>query len=186
MDGWQNLNRNLEKLRKEIPNKVARKALAKVGKQSVSIIKATIPGQYKSVRKAIGFRQLKLSANAGQPGIKIGAGVGRQRKATTTKNRQNRPGVGIDGRNVHWWFLGTDERFTGTKRIRVGGRRGRGGIRGVQRRVDTGKMKASRGRMDAQGIPISVVLRAASGQIEQTLRTWVGVGLKEEAGKLRK
>jgi hypothetical protein len=186
MDGWQNLNRNLEKLRKEIPNKVARKALAKVGKQSVSIIKATIPGKYKSVRKAIGFRQLKLSANAGQPGIKIGAGVDRQRKATTTKNRRNRPGVGIDGRNVHWWFLGTDERFTGTKRIRVGGRRGKGGVRGSQRRVDTGKMKASRGRMDAQGIPISVVLRAASGQIEQTLRTWVGVGLKEEAGKLRK
>jgi hypothetical protein len=177
-------NKNVRRLQEALPKKIARKALAEVGKFGVKKIKGQVPGRYRGVRKAIKWRQKKLRYNKGQPSIKIGAGVGKAKatsEATTQKNnRQGRPGVGFDARNIHWWFLGTDKRFTGTKRARIGGKRGRGGWRGAATRVNTGKPRLNRGSMPPQGKPILVVLASAKGEITSIIRRYISEGIKQE------
>ena len=176
--------KNVRRLQEALPKKIARKALAEVGKLGVKKIKGEIPGRYRGVRKAIKWRQKKLRYNKGQPSIKIGAGVGKakvQGEATTQKNnREGRPGVGFDARNIHWWFLGTKQRTTGTKRKRIGGKRGRGGWRGKEVRVDTGNPKRNRGRMPAQERPILVILASAKGEITSIVRRYISQGIKQE------
>ena len=175
---------NVRRLQEALPKKIARKALAEVGKLGVKKIKGEIPGRYRGIRKAIKWRQNKLRYNKGQPSIKIGAGVGKakvQGEATTQKNnREGRPGVGFDARNIHWWFLGTKQRTTGTKRKRIGGKRGRGGWRGKEVRVDTGNPKRNRGRMPAQERPILVILASAKGEITSIVRRYISQGIKQE------
>lgn len=176
--------KNVRRLQEALPKKIARKALAEVGKLGVKKIKGEIPGRYRGIRKAIKWRQKKLRYNKGQPSIKIGAGVGKakvQGEATTQKNnREGRPGVGFDARNIHWWFLGTKQRTTGTKRKRIGGKRGRGGWRGKEVRVDTGNPKRNRGRMPAQERPILVILASAKGEITSIVRRYISQGIKQE------
>ena len=176
--------KNVRRLQEALPKKIARKALAEVGKFGVKKIKGEIPGRYRGIRKAIKWRQKKLRYNKGQPSIKIGAGVGKtkaQGEATTQKNnREGRPGVGFDARNIHWWFLGTKQRATGTKRKRIGGKRGRGGWRGKEVRVDTGNPKRNRGRMPAQERPILVILASAKGEITSIVRRYISQGIKQE------
>lgn len=176
--------KNVRRLQEALPKKIARKALAEVGKFGVKKIKGEVPGRYRGIRKAIKWRQKKLKYNQGQPSIKIGAGVGKakvQGEATTQKNnREGRPGVGLDARNIHWWFLGTKQRTTGTKRKRIGGKRGRGGWRGKEVRVDTGNPKRNRGRMPAQERPILVILASAKGEITSIVRRYISQGIKQE------
>jgi hypothetical protein len=176
--------KNVRRLQEALPKKIARKALAEVGKFGVKKIKGQVPGRYRGIRKAIKWRQKKLRYNKGQPSIKIGAGVGKakaQGEATTQKNnREGRPGVGFDARNIHWWFLGTKQRTTGTKRKRIGGKRGRGGWRGKEVRVDTGNPKRNRGRMPAQERPILVILASAKGEITSIVRRYISQGIKQE------
>ena len=176
--------KNVRRLQEALPKKIARKALAEVGKFGVKKIKGQVPGRYRGIRKAIKWRQKKLKYNKGQPSIKIGAGVGKakvQGEATTQKNnREGRPGVGFDARNIHWWFLGTKQRTTGTKRKRIGGKRGRGGWRGKEVRVDTGNPKRNRGRMPAQERPILVILASAKGEITSIVRRYIWQGIKQE------
>ena len=176
--------KNVRRLQEALPKKIARKALAEVGKFGVKKIKGQVPGRYRGIRKAIKWRQKKLRYNKGQPSIKIGAGVGKTRaqgEATTQKNnREGRPGVGFDARNIHWWFLGTKQRTTGTKRKRIGGKRGRGGWRGSEVRVDTGNPKRNRGRMPAQERPILVILASAKGEITSIVRRYISQGIKQE------
>lgn len=176
--------KNVRRLQEALPKKIARKALAEVGKVGVKKIKGEIPGRYRGIRRAIKWRQKKLRHNKGQPSIKIGAGVGKakaQGEATTQKNnREGRPGVGFDARNIHWWFLGTKQRTTGTKRKRIGGKRGRGGWRGKEVRVDTGNPKRNRGRMPAQERPILVILASAKGEITSIVRRYISQGIKQE------
>ena len=176
--------KNVRRLQEALPKKIARKALAEVGKFGVKKIKGQVPGRYRGVRKAIKWRQKKLRYNKGQPSIKIGAGVGKakvQGEATTQKNnREGRLGVGFDARNIHWWFLGTKQRTTGTKRKRIGGKRGRGGWRGKEVRVDTGNPKRNRGRMPAQERPILVILASAKGEITSIVRRYISQGIKQE------
>jgi hypothetical protein len=176
--------KNVRRLQEALPKKIARKALAEVGKFGVKKIKGQVPGRYRGIRKAIKWRQKKLRYNKGQPSIKIGAGVGKakaQGEATTQKNnREGRPGVGFDARNIHWWFLGTKQRTTGAKRKRIGGKRGRGGWRGKEVRVDTGNPKRNRGRMPAQERPILVILASAKGEITSIVRRYISQGIKQE------
>ena len=181
----QSLQKNIRRLQEALPKKIARKALAEVGKAGVKRIKAAIPGRYRGVRKAMKWRQKKLRYNKGQPSIKIGAGVGKakvQGEATTQKNnREGRPGVGFGPQNIHWWFLGTRKRFTGTKRKRAGRKKKLfGGTATRYIRVSTGNPKRNRGRMPAQERPIMVILTSASGQITSIIRRYMAQGIKQE------
>jgi hypothetical protein len=180
--GVAELDRVFNELSKGMANRIARPALNKSGRLAAKIVKNSVPSKYKGVRKAIGSASIPTKVNDGFASVKVGAGVGirRKKRATTVKNRKGRKGVGFDARNIHWWFLGTDERTTGTKRKRVGGKRGRKGFRGVQIRVDTGKRKRRTGRMPAQSKPISVLVRRNANQLNEVIRKWVAVGVKKE------
>jgi len=181
----QSLQKNIRKLQEALPKKIARKALAEVGKAGVKRIKAAIPGRYRGVRKAMKWRQKKLRYNKGQPSIKIGAGVGKAKAqgeaATQKNNREGRPGVGFGPQNIHWWFLGTRKRFTGTKRKRAGRKKKLfGGTATRYIRVSTGNPKRNRGRMPAQERPILVILASAKGEITSIVRRYISQGIKQE------
>lgn len=93
-----------------------------------------------SVRRAIGWRF--VAQNAAEVEAKIGAAVGGGAASRVSGQRGNRSGVGIDSRNVHWWFLGTGQRQTeGSKDNRA----------------------HRTGRMPAQSEPISVLVERAGG-----------------------
>jgi hypothetical protein len=188
-----------------VEGKVATKALAAVGKFGRDKVKSEIPTRYKSVRKAVAWRHMKRKYNAGGRAVKVGAGVGpnilrkkrltakqqvradklREKIATTQKARKDskRPGVGMDKANIHWWFAGTQNRMTGTKRGRIGGKRGKGGWKGIPIRVDTGGKKANRGRMPPQARPIMVTLSGYSGNIREIIRVYVSEGITIEGNR---
>jgi hypothetical protein len=157
--GAEEISSQFERLSRGVP-RIARRALAKAAHSSARGVRSRIMNP--SVRATIGARLTKTTADSAE--AKLGAGVA-QRAATSAKNRTGRPGVGIDARNVHWWFLGTKERYTGTKRSRTG-------------RKDTGKRKRFTGKMSPQERPISVLFNA-NGTV-RVLRTWIDVGIKEE------
>lgn len=188
ISGTEKLLKNMDALGKAAKNKVAKKAITEGVKLAAKIVKQSIPGKYKGVRKSIGYSFKKPRSGKFKDIVfaKAGAGAGmskKKREKTTTKVRGGRKGVGFDARNIHWWFLGTQERTTGTKRTRRGGKRGRRGWRGVEVRVDTGKTKRNTGRMPAQSAPISVIVNRSSGEINKVIRTWIANGIKVEAGK---
>jgi len=160
--GDKELLREMERMRKAVRSKT-RSATRKAASYGSKSVKAKISNP--SVRKAVGWRLLKANESGGEITAKIGAAVGKKKKrATSTKSRAGRGGVGIDHRNVHWWFLGTAERFTGT--TRVGGHR-----TGNTKRKFTGKTVRRTGRMPAQDRPISVLIDNAG--TAQVLRTYL-------------
>ena len=157
--GADELSRQFEVLRRGA-GRITRRALAKASKSAAGGIRSRIANP--SVRGTIGARLTRTRGDVAE--AKIGAAVGK-RAAVSAQNRTGRPGVGIDGRNVHWWFLGTKARHTGTRRSRTG-------------RKDTGSRKRFTGKMPAQDRPISVLFNA-NGTV-RVLRTWIDVGIKEE------
>jgi hypothetical protein len=90
--------------------------------------------------KGIGSTTKKKSSN-GTSG-KVGVGVGgTQKKAGSVQiDRGKRKGVGVSARNLHWFAMGTAERFTGSKRIRR--------KNNWNRRIQTGKPVHATGRID--------------------------------------
>lgn len=105
-------------------------------------IPATIKTGIANKDKGIGSTTKKKSAN-GTSG-KVGVGVGgTQKKAAANKlDRGKKRGVGVSARNLHWFAMGTAERFTGSKRIRI-----KGSFK-QQRRRSTGNPVHPTGRID--------------------------------------
>lgn len=160
--GDKELLRELESIRKAVRLKT-RKATSKAASYGSKSVKAKI--QNPRARKAIGWRLMKSTETGGEIAAKIGAAVSNKKKhATSKKSRAGRGGVGIDRQNIHWWFLGTVERFTGTKR--VGAHR-----TGNTKRKLTGKSVRYTGRMPAQDRPISVLIDNAGTAL--VLRTYL-------------
>ena len=153
-------DKKLDKLLRRMRGTAARQAtnlgMKKATQQLAKDIKSTIPSRYKGVRKAVGWRNMKVR-EAPSGGAKVGAAVGKKENKTTQKDRTGRKGVGIDARNIHWWFMGTRQRKTKT------GRR--------------------TGSMSPQGEPISVLASRKNSQTMGILRTWVWTGIKKEIAK---
>jgi len=122
----------------------------------VKAVKATIAQRYPSVRKAISSRMLKKSEMhvTEISGSKLGGGVG---KKTKKLKRVGKKGEGISKNDIHWWFLGTLDRWTGSKAVRRGAKHG-GHVVAV---VRTGKKRKFTGRMPVKAPPVVVTLQAA-------------------------
>jgi hypothetical protein len=71
-------------------------------------VKARVPLDMKDAKKTMG---MTVNAKGGKQTAKVGAAVGRGAKAQS-KSSRTRPGVGIGGRNIHWFILGTAQRAT--------------------------------------------------------------------------
>lgn len=79
----------------------------------------------------------------------VGFGVAGSGGGRSTRSGKHKSGVGISANNVHWFALGTDDRFTGQRSYRI-----RGGT--ARRTVATGKRKHFSGRIQ----PIRILQRA--------------------------
>lgn len=171
--GVRELDLLYERLKRSTANKIARPALSKAATVAVRKIKASIPGRYKDVRKAIGKKSLKTKATGGIASVKVGAAVGK--KQESQKSRTGRKGVGIGARNVHWWFLGTEDRWTGVKRRRR---------KGASPTFDaTGNKVKYTGSMPAQSPGVDSILSASSGELAQVMRNTIQQRLMKEVAK---
>lgn len=127
IQGLRQLERKLERLARKSSPKVARAAMTAMATPLKQAIRRTVNGTNFSreakesekdrmgvaLRNTIGSRVGKVRI-LGEPGLKVGFGVGRQskiRKSKASERAGQGGGVGISGRNVHWAATGTPERF---------------------------------------------------------------------------
>lgn len=144
LTGVKELDETLAKLKIGAANKIARPAVRKGGTVLLKKMKAGVPPNMKDAKRALGMVvDSKGGVSRKDPRAKVGVAVGKASKALPRGKRAGRPGVGIGGRNLHWWILGTDERTTGSKRVRS-----KGVAKGT--RTLTGGKVHRTGRMPAQ------------------------------------
>lgn len=104
--GVPELDGKLKELGYRIGNRVARKALSAGARVGLRLVKQQVKPT--RLRKAFGFLVKQNKKHVTQ--AKVGAGVGKAYKATINRPA-GRKGVGISGRNVHWWVMGTGDRY---------------------------------------------------------------------------
>lgn len=117
-------DKEVMKVLKELSKPTARRRAMMTGlresaKVAVKTVKAGIPSQYKGARRGVKWRALKVRESK-EAAVKFG-GVGK-RKAGKKQRDADRPGVGLDAPNIHWAFLGTNDRRHKTTPFRFTGR----------------------------------------------------------------
>lgn len=174
LTGSTALDVRLVRLKMTAGRRVVSAGMRKQAQHLAKVVKADIPSRYKTVRKAIGWRSAKLKYTKGEPGVKVGGAVGKKSKKQSPTDRSGRPGVGIGVPNVDWWFLGTDTRTTGTRRL---GRRGP--------RVNTGKRRMNRGSMPPQIAPMKDFAMREKSALVAIMLAECKRQLKKEVAKLK-
>lgn len=180
VDGVPELDRVYTELKKGVANRIAKPGLMKAARMIAKRVKAAIPSRQKNLKKTIGVRSMKTKKNSGVAGVKVGVSVGSGRKTKGRDKTKGRKGVGISGRNAHWWFLGTEKRWTGTKRV-GGHQAGR-----KNKRVATGRAIRYTGRMPAQVESVSVIASKSRGEIVRILRAAIAMGIEKEVVRMAK
>lgn len=144
LTGVRKLDRKLQALDRKVQKKLIRSAVNKALTVAKKVIKSEIPAKYPDLRKSIGKRLAKAKTGSAK-GItvgKVGAAVGvtakRRTKNAAKKRPRKKPGVGIGPENAHWFLMGTKDRQTGHKQIRLSGKK---------YRIDTHKPIHNTGRM---------------------------------------
>lgn len=113
--GIDDLDAKLADLQLSAANKIVRPALTKGARYLVKKIKSRVPPKKKDAKRAIGFVvDAKGGKSKNQQRAKVGAGVGKAFKSIPKRSGKNSGGVGISGRNIHWFILGTKERVRDT------------------------------------------------------------------------
>ncbi len=165
----------LAALEHEIPDQVARAVIA----EAMDELEDAIHDELEADNEISPELKAALHTTVGRRGLrvgrsyvgKVGFGVGRG-YAARSKRSNGRSGVGVSGNNVHWFILGTQDRFTGKRswRVKGGGRRTR----------ETGKPVRYSGRIQ----PIKVVQRALKrvtgmdGQLSEPARRVIAQHLR--------
>jgi hypothetical protein len=144
--GVEELDDALSYLRDKSAKRIGKACAGKMATVTAKAIRNYVPASLAaSVNmasdKGIGSRNSKPKISTIQ-GAKAGVSVGSAYKSAskfTVVNRGKRKGVGISARNLHWFAMGTADRWTGSKRNRskVG-----------PRRISTGKPVHFTGRID--------------------------------------
>ena len=111
LTGDEALIRNLGNVRDSVARKALKKGLAKAMRIIVRSMKAAVPVGLKSMKPAIGGTVGGKKNSKAQFTAKAGAAVGKASKVEAKAGKTaKRRGVGIGGRNIHWWILGTGSR----------------------------------------------------------------------------
>jgi hypothetical protein len=106
--GDRAIMRRLMALRTTAAKRAMQKGLNKGAQYGAKAVKKSVPSRYKDTRKAIGWRAIRRSQTGGEPASKVGAAVGKRKKAQQARqSRRNGSGVGISTQNIHWMFIGT-------------------------------------------------------------------------------
>lgn len=111
LTGDDELIKTLNLMRDSIARKVIKKGLGKAMRIMAKSMKAQVPTNLKAMKLSIGSRLGAVKKE--QFTAKAGAAVGKASKAeikNRSKDRGKKRGVGISGRNVHWFILGTGQR----------------------------------------------------------------------------
>lgn len=168
MTGLPDLDRKLQYMHTQAANKIAR-AVVRSGLNvaAKNIRKGIRPSiAPKTPDKGIGTSLKRRSEGAvGKAGVGVGA---TQRKALNVVNRGRRKGVGVSARNLHWFALGTDDRYTGSTRIRGKLGKGKRKATGHARRF-TGRINKSKWGNFLRGFGPSEVQR----KMEDKFRTMI-------------
>ncbi len=121
--GLKEIDQALKQLERKAANRIVRAGLRKGARLAAKQIKAKVPSRYKNIRKSVGFtvRKAKGGPSKGITEAKAGFGVGTASQRAKSiplspRARGKKPGVGISAQNVHWWVLGTDDRYTKKKK----------------------------------------------------------------------
>lgn len=110
--GDKELDRKLQGMKVGTANRIGRAGLTKGARLGAKIAKSLVESRHKSVKRSIGHsvKTQKRGPEKGNVIAKFGASVGRASK--NLKDNGNRPGVGMSARNLHWFILGTADRYT--------------------------------------------------------------------------
>lgn len=146
--GFPELDAKLQYMATSAANVIVSRAVRVGLNESAKAIRSRIPA---SLRIAEGSKGIGITTNSkkanGTTG-KVGAGVGKTQSeagginARSLMRRGKRKGVGVSARNLHWFAMGTVNRFTGSKRIRTNGKWN------SKNRQSTGKPVRFVGRID--------------------------------------
>lgn len=179
------LLKKMEQLSKAAANKVGKKAITEGAKLMAKAIKKQIPSRQKSARKAIGysFKRPRSGKYKNVIFAKAGAGAGMKKakrqkmNAMQKEKRRKRKGVGIGVSNIHWLLAGTDERYTGTKRVGAH----RAGVKN-KRVTIKGRTPKRTGRMKKSGY-VQKAQAESGGAVEAVIIGWLHKGIMKEASK---
>jgi hypothetical protein len=185
IEGDKQLQRALKELKESAAKRAIGLGLRKAAQEGAKYVKATVPSKYKNARRGVGWRSLKRRFNRGEPGAKVGAGVGKRQKTDTTqrkiafirkqnatrKRRSSKGGVGITANNIHWLILGA-----GMKKPRY---------TGAMKGKSTGKPVRYRGRMEPQMPGVAKTLGGKAYSLNAIIRKHTWAGIQKELAKLR-
>ena len=173
------LQRKLDMLSKTGAKRAVQRGLNKGAQIALKSVKKAIPSRLKDARKAVGWRALKRSQNKNEPGVKIGAAVGKRGKKyySTAKQKRSRPGVGIGLENIMWAYLGTERRSTGS--TRVSHKPGRS-----ERRLTGGAIRNT-GKMPAIFDPVARTV-GSPATIRTAVAAGTALGIAKEVAKMKK
>jgi hypothetical protein len=176
VSGVPELDRVFRELSKGMANRIARPGLLRAARVAAKKVKAVIPNRMKEARKAVKAKSVKTKFNAGFASAKVGFNVGEKKNSRKKLKPRTgkRKGVGLGARNAHWFAVGTDHRWTGTKRS-GGHQKGR-----RNRRVFTGKTVRYTGRMGKQWEGVSSVVRRSKQEMFSIIKTSVEAGIDKE------
>lgn len=114
IEGLQTLLKRLEGLGSKSKVRIVRAAIRGAMNVQGKAIKKQTAKKVKNATVAVKGRMLK---KRGEVAGKVGFGVGKQGTRKTGEKEGLRPagrGVGISGRNIHWWVAGTAQRIQST------------------------------------------------------------------------
>ena len=187
--GIEDIDRRLNALATREANQCVRSALQSGLTLTKNLIAREIdaesnisPDLAKALKATLGKRLVTRAKNAASVAAKAGMGVGKRTTSSRAKaaakdaGRKGKPGVGISANNVHWFALGTANRYQGLKKVRVAG--------GKERRtVRTGNAIRFVGKIQ----PVRAVARAAQhiDQVKQLIEQKVREKLEQAENRLR-
>ena len=130
LTGDKALIRKLQRLPDKVQRKGLKPGMQKATRTIAKGVKAAIPVQYKGAKRMVGNYVKPTRRTGGIMTAKVGLGVGKQHSVIVQRTGKNltqgsrgvaRPvGVGMAGKNAHWFAVGTKERQQKTTGKSVG------------------------------------------------------------------
>lgn len=184
VDGIANLDRRLKTLAVRVQKKLVRNALTAGLRIVAKAIKREVPSKWKAGRRAVG-QSVKVDKSGLLVG-KAGVGVGMKRRraekinATAKAKRagKDKKGVGLGVANFHWFVMGTDPRYTGTKT-------GTARVNGIKTKTmrATGHARKFTGRLKKTPI-VRNGFRASKSEAAKVIKANFLSGVEREVAKL--